>query len=291
MQISELTQNRLSDGRLWKGIAMGEAQRKKRSHAAILAAGEDCIYCAGKRPISSIEHMPPRAMFKRKERPKGLEFGCCKVCNEKTKNADQVASMIGRIYPDSKDLDDHKDIQKLINGVGNNIPGLLAEMYLRPHEQAVASRKFPPGIKGKVLSLEGGLVKQHLNVFSAKIGFALHREATGAAVPASGAVFARWYPNLVVWDERHFPKELWSMLPPPSTLRQGKKHVWEQFRFSCETEKDGALGMFIATFRESFAVVAFSATERRLIEKDCPYPEQLWSPGELVEPSAVHLHR
>jgi hypothetical protein len=37
------------------------------------------------------------------------------------------------------------------------------------------------------------LVTKHMGVFGAKLGFALHFEATGSAVPLNGGVQSRWF--------------------------------------------------------------------------------------------------
>jgi hypothetical protein len=70
---------------------MGEAKRKRRRHAAVLAAHPWCIYCGGIHPADTIEHMPPIAMFDDRQRPRGLEFSTCRECNNGTRLSDTDA--------------------------------------------------------------------------------------------------------------------------------------------------------------------------------------------------------
>ena len=81
---------------------MGEGKARRRAHERLLADHPVCIYCAGTNPASTIEHMPPIIMFNQRQRPKGLEFPTCKECNNGTRLTDLVASLLGRVYPDSE---------------------------------------------------------------------------------------------------------------------------------------------------------------------------------------------
>jgi hypothetical protein len=82
---------------------MSESSAKKRAHSAVLEACPYCIYCGGEVPAASIDHVPPRAMFRGRRRPKGLEFASCKNCNEGTGRADLVAALLSRVAPDAGD--------------------------------------------------------------------------------------------------------------------------------------------------------------------------------------------
>ncbi len=73
---------------------MGEASTKKRAHANLLCRFPCCIYCGA--VADTVEHMPPVTMFRRKQRPKGLEFSSCRRCNHGTSKSDLVASLLAR---------------------------------------------------------------------------------------------------------------------------------------------------------------------------------------------------
>ncbi|MGY4365276.1 hypothetical protein ACVW1A_001341 [Bradyrhizobium sp. LB1.3] len=42
------------------------------------------------------------------------------------------------------------------------------------------------------------------------------------------------------------------------------------------------MAMFLATFRQSFAVIAFAATDRGLLDTETKHPFEICAPGELM---------
>src|SRR5436305_316041 len=114
----------------YEGHDVGEAKARKLSHKEILQTYPYCIYCGGLEPATTIDHMPPRIMFRGKIRPGGLEFPACRNCNLGTRHSDLVASMMGRLFPDDMSEIGKNDVRKLLSAVSNNIPGLLEEMQI-----------------------------------------------------------------------------------------------------------------------------------------------------------------
>ena len=164
---------------------MGEAKVRRRGHAAILKAQPWCIYCGGIYPADTIEHMPPIAMFDGRQRPKGLEFPTCRECNNGTRLSDMVASLLGRAYPDARP----DELKRLLHGVANNVRGLLEEMQVDQVEQELAHRNIPSMPSGAgVLRTDGSILRNHIGVFGAKLGLALHYEAHVLPVPPAGGV-------------------------------------------------------------------------------------------------------
>ncbi|THD78001.1 MAG: hypothetical protein E7812_12485 [Phenylobacterium sp.] len=259
---------------------MGEAKRRRENNAQRLASAAGCIYCAGRERASTLDHMPPRAVFSAKQRPKGLEFPCCERCNAGTKTTDQVVALMSRISLDATSPEGIAEVRKYLNGVANNVPGLLEEMAGPPEWRRAATRRVPAG--QHPLFCGGPLVSAHMERFSAKFGFAMHFELTGQPVGPGGGVAARWYSNADIYESK-FPMEAWDVLGAPATLRQGKFHVSEQFEYACAIGEDASIGMFIGTFRRSFAVLAFTTTGPRAVFDDPPVPLRLWRPGSLAD--------
>jgi hypothetical protein len=66
-------------------------------------------------------------------------------------------------------------------------------------------------------------------------------------------------------------------------LRQGKFNVSDQFSYQwCITEGDRAV-LFCASFRHSFAVLAFAATDRSIFDVETDDPMRLVSPREITK--------
>lgn len=258
---------------------MGEAKTKRRAHAKLRAACPNCVYCGGETPAETIDHMPPRMMFWGKHRPKGLEFSSCRTCNASTKHADLVASMIGRAAPDATTLHEQQEFKEILTAVSNNIPGLLQEMEIGRGGQKFARKRLP--IKeGGFLRVNGPLVSSYMQQFSCKLGFALFYEVTKSIVPKAGGVAARWFSNVERIDGT-FPQTIFDFLLPPTTLKQGQFHVSDQFEYSWRVADDNTTGMFFASFRRSFAVLAFTATDANKLEVETNHPVEVVRPGQL----------
>jgi hypothetical protein len=206
--------------------------------------------------------MPPKQIFDRKDRPKGLEFAACEECNGGTSHSDLVAAMMARSLPSPDGETYQREVVKIFSAVANNVPGLLQEMDLPRGAEKLARKRYgiPEGMHP--LRADGPIPTRHMLTFAAKLGFALHFETTGQAIPPPGGVQVMWFSNLQALNGE-IPVELTSLLPQPLTLKQGRKSVGNQFQYSyAKGEQDHML--FFASFRTSFAVAGITATDRSL---------------------------
>lgn len=257
---------------------MGERKQKRRAHAAVLESCPWCIYCGGDKPATTVDHVPPIIMFEQRRRPKGLEFGSCLPCNGGTKHADLVAAMIGRSMPDSATDAGRAEMKDIFSAINNNIPGLLQEMHVPREMQTAAGWRAE---NGGLLRTDGPLASSHMQTFAFKIGFSLYYELTKKILPKTGGVVARWFSNVDRLDGT-FPQSVFEHLLPPNTLRQGKFEVSDQFAYQWRLAEEERMAMFLATFRQSFAVIAFAATDRDLLDAETEHAFQICAPGELT---------
>ncbi|MFK4507067.1 hypothetical protein LPJ38_26885 [Bradyrhizobium daqingense] len=265
---------------------MGENKLKRRAHAAVLDGCPCCIYCGGDVHATSVDHVPPIIMFEQRRRPKGLEFGSCDACNGGTRRADLVAAMIGRSMPDSKTDAGRKEMKNIFSGIDNNIPGLLEEMYLpREMQSAAGWRKQDGGL----LRVDGPLVSSHMQTFAFKIGFSLYYEMTKRVLPKAGGVVARWFSNFDRLSGA-FPQDVFEHLLPSNTLRQGKFEVSDQFEYQWRFAEEDRMAMFLAIFRQSFAVIAFAAVDRSLFDVETKHAFEICAPGELTKLLNARAH-
>jgi hypothetical protein len=242
--------------------AMGEARAKRRSHAAILKNFPWCIYCGGANPADTIEHMPPIQMFYERQRPKGLEFPACKECNHGTRHSDLVASLMGRVYPDSESDSAKQELRKILKAVNNNVPGLLQEMEIGSGGQKIARSQIPNMPPGAwALRANGPILEKHMRTFGAKLGLALHYEAHHKPVPLDGGVQPMYFTNVNA-ARGELPMGIIELLPTPKTLRQGRKDVSAQFNYSWRVTEEGRHSLFYAVFNQAFAVAAVTALDR-----------------------------
>src|SRR6266567_8895250 len=91
----------------------------------VLAAYPNCIFCGGRISASTIDHVPPRAIFEGRNRPGGLEVPACEPCNSGARQDEQIAAMLSRAYPDATTEAGRQEFVRAMAGVCNNVPGLI----------------------------------------------------------------------------------------------------------------------------------------------------------------------
>lgn len=241
---------------------MNKDRPRKSRLARILEKYPYCIYCGGDTPASTCDHMPPRQLFDFKQRPAGLEFPSCLACNSKSGHAEQVVSLISRIYPDGGSEAHRKELEKLLNAVSNNNPNLLPSLL--PKEFVIHQRLLKMGLAlpkpKKHLSLESPVVQKAFDVFSTKLFLALHFEHTKEIIGHSGGVQYFLFTNLDAVNG-NIPKVLSDLLQSPSFLKQGRRHTASQFFYGHQIDEEAGLGLYFVAFRWSFALCGIVARD------------------------------
>lgn len=240
---------------------MGEASRRQKLKERVIGSCPYCVYCGGIVPATTIDHMPPIAMFDRRQRPKGLEFASCDGCNQGSKRAEQVACLIGRSFPDAGTDEGRAEVAKMMAEVHSNHPGLLEEMQhseVYGEEDVRVLAQAPAG--SGLLRVDGPLVTDAVQRFCAKLALALHYEYTKKIVPAAGGVFVRWYSNYDLVNQ-DVPQHIVAMMGDPRTLRQGTRGVDGQFLYASRGTTTGSMSGHFVSFRISFAFVAIVADD------------------------------
>jgi hypothetical protein len=196
-------------------------------------------------------------MFSLRGRPNGLEVPACDPCNQATRQHEQVAAMLGRLYPDGPSEAERAETKKIMGAVHQNVPGLLKEMIpsQRQHDRFARAGVELPDVAG-VLSCKGSLLNHSIQIFGAKLGFALHYATMGRIVPYAGGVAVRWFSNFeAVTGE--IPESIFRLLGPVHTLEQGKWSAGDQFNYAYAVTQNKCMAAYFSTFRISFAVLSW----------------------------------
>ncbi len=258
---------------------MGEAKRKSRSHQAILAGESRCIYCPGQ--AETVEHMPPKGMFRDRQRPGAMEYGICLACNNGTRGSDAVAVLMALIHPDNTEGSwQAEKSRKLMPIIDRYAPGVREEMSLPGKFNYEWARRARSGLLQKVVRVEadGPQVKAHLGVFGAKLAMALYREHVRVALPLDGAAWCQFALNGGVTQEDLNARV--KILPLWETLRQGQKNVGDQFvyRYNCDERTVIAA---VVQFHRSLWFTIFASSDKKIIEL-FKKPEFLQLPASVM---------
>jgi hypothetical protein len=247
----------------------GAGQAKKLQAESFISKNPFCVFCGGRRSATTVDHVPPIIMFAGRQRPKGLEFAACEVCNHGSRHADLFAAFLGRGFPDTGSAIDKEDISKILRGLQNNIPEVLIEMKMGRASEKLRMRELPTHLRdGGLLRLDGPIASKLLKLFAYKMGLALYFETTKRPLPKNGQIAVRVWSNFEKFTG-DFPEKALDFLGKGKTLQQGKKEVNDQFSYATALSEDGKLGAFFASFRMAFALIAFvSEVDGALKETD-----------------------
>lgn len=231
---------------------MGQARRRQEA-----LRGGPCVFCGGERAATTVEHCPPKVMFRGKDRPKGFEFSACGDCNSSTSQSDQVAAAIARTLAIAIADDPTGETWRLLEGVRNNVPGLLEELPVKSMgEQVRILRQLGFNYSDYRVAKLGPIARRHLATFAAKLALGVFFDVAGKIAPSTTIVETTILTNAILWSDR-IPQDLYKLLSRPVTLSQGKKHVSDQFATAWAGTPDHSLMVVYSEFHRSLAFASF----------------------------------
>lgn len=223
---------------------MSESKQRSRNRKEILEAATRCVYCDHSAP-TQIEHMPPRALFRDKDRPSGWEFACCERCNRGSRGADAVAQMLSLVEPLETSDWKSRQFRQLLVAVRRYAPSVSTELF------GEASTAKPVwfrrnGLLRKAIQLQarGPATHAHLDVFAAKLAMATFAELIGRPVDMDGILFTQWVLN-VGMPEGAFETTL-RIFPAFGQLQQGRKTSGTQFQLRYNSDGRSLVGGLVS---------------------------------------------
>jgi hypothetical protein len=213
-----------------------------------------CIYCGGATKATTIDHMPPITIFDQRQRPRGLEFSACDPCNSGARIAEKIIGFVSRFYPDPPNEAGQEELKRLYREFKRYHPEVLKEMAPPGTQFADFQRQHADVPAGAhPLNARGPLLNEAMKRFAAKLALALHFEITRGIASTSATVVGHWYSNVQAFTGA-IPDELLKAVGPASTLVQGKRNVADQFLWAARHSPSRKHSLYIAQFREAFAV-------------------------------------
>ncbi len=239
---------------------VGQAKRKAIEHRRIRNGELPCVYCGGVVPSAEPDHMPPRILFSRKQRPNDLVFPSCIDCNRGSAAIDTVIAWLGRSYPDVPDPRERAETRALGRSMITNFPEVASAFHsvdqvVTPEQQRQLRGATTP------VNVNDPYVHRCIEFFGAKFGLGMHWRLTGECVKPEGRVYAQWFTNYMAVTGR-IPSDLFKVFPNPLPLMQGRLNT--AGRFEHASARDGVYSSHLAIFGQSFIVLAFVAPSPEL---------------------------
>ena len=251
---------------------MGESALKRSATARLIEQYPRCCVCAGLRPATTREHMPPKALFDGAHRPDKLVMPSCGECNGGTGTADLVASVIARLVYDLTPAE-AEDYRRLAARLRNQAPLIVQEWMEtdNPLHQIVGRvhlrrHGVPVPDDAAIVSI-GKLTIQQLNLFAHKVVRALFFEHFRKPLSNTGAIWAVWRQkeDLIAYG---LPSDMLRLMPNYGALVQGRWSASDAFEYRHAINKQEGLFGFIARFRRGFFVQGFAAEDNSKLPFD-----------------------
>ena len=238
-----------------------------------------CIFCGGTVAANTVEHCPPRGMFRDRVWPEGFEFPACTACNGGTANEDLMIAFLARLSGG-----DQETLSKgagLMRDVHRRFPGLLASMFRRttPIQARTDARRFGLRPKPGQTYQELGIVDipeamhESVAVLAGKLTKGIFYQKAGTAFPSEGGILFRWFTNAQRLEHgRIFVLDaLKGIAAMGVPLVRAGKDLKDQFDFLYSVDESGDLHLLQVVFGTTFGFVTiFSQVPGRLeaIERD-----------------------
>ena len=233
---------------------MGEKKRRRLNRDKILGDNSYCIYCGGVNPANTLDHMPPRCIFRFKHRPIGFEYPSCEQCQSDTRKSEHLVGLFARMYPDAQTNEERKETADYIRGIKNNFPDIVQWLLISREDEILERRNYDVNIPGRLISLGHPNVINHLTRYAVKLTISLHFEETKRVLDHKTNIIAGFFTNAEAMSGK-IPDMARFGLSSAKTIRQGRKNVSGQFDYHSISSEDGALGIYYSYFRGSFCTV------------------------------------
>jgi len=269
---------------------MSEKSRRDRKAIREALLRRPCIYCGGGTPATTTDHMPSRSLFNDATWPEGFEFPACARCQKISRYAETMIGFLSVIYSDPDDPPSEIEKRRRFAGLRRNYPQVYVNLFpskekiakfigdhgwpidpvtnqpIQPVLNRVTGHLTPP-----VLSLDHPEVHEAVRIFGCKLACALHYYETGRIIPITGAIHVRWYSNVQLVEGK-FPEVLHEINKSHRHLTRSKRTLNKQFTYASAISEEKDSGIYLATFRRSFALQMSVVCERGFYP-DVPFGE------------------
>lgn len=223
-----------------------------------------CCFCSGTRATETIDHIPPRAAFTKKQYPKGFKFPACNVCNNKTSFDEQLFAALSILTANPLDglYIPQYDYNRAISTLSR-----LKKFGFTPAKIDSVRRQSILNSSGlPIMNLNGEMIKS-LNKVHVKIIKAILYKHT-RSILSNAIILIKRLPNLSVPE---FMNQLTTSLFPFAIVPDMTQSENDQFIYYMKETETGCYGIFrihqcSAVMFTIFTKKQFSESKEKRIE-------------------------
>ena len=251
---------------------MGDAKRRLKRRLEFLEMHPRCIYCAA--PATTFDHCPPRSFFSERHWPETYEFPACQPCNAAARRDEQALVVLLRCtFRETGDAE-QSEWNKLLDGVRNNQPDILAEWGSVTRNELKHELRRIFGADGDRLRNTGWgmanigpLTQAMLDRFTIKLAKALYYKHNGDIL--NGVLYIH-HIDITKRDGVHeYLQSILLMAPALAEIRRNQRSLAEQFLYRFNNSPEHGVMHAVVQFGDQFIfqILAMSSlAEKKLRE-------------------------
>lgn len=251
---------------------MGDAKRKLNRRQEFLKLRSRCVYCA--RPATTSDHCPPRSFFSGRHWPETYEFSACEPCNAAARLDEQALAVLVRSAMQPHGEADQLEWKRLVDGVRNNQPFVLAEWTsLTRNEIKYGLRRTFGGEGDRLreagwgLAYNGPLTKAMIVRFMIKLTKALYYKHNNDIF--DGVLYLH-HIDLAARDTTpEYMRSILAQAPELAEIKRNQRSLSEQFLYRFNNSPEHGIMYAVVQFGNQFIfqVIAMNRkAEKGLIE-------------------------
>ncbi len=255
----------------------------KPKASAFTAAHHLCIFCGGHEAATTLEHCPPRSLFRARQWPEKFEFPACQACNGGTSDDDLMIAFLAQLDPhgEPETLTKGKGLMRAVN---KQFPGFLGLMFRQSAVEARAKARRlglspAPGRTHQQMGIANVPQATHACVekLADKLTRALYYLHAGCIFPRDGGIQLRWFTNAQLLQHGHIDvlEVLKDMDGVSLPLKRNGRDLRDQFDYLYSVDPPGSLHMLRVVFGRAFGFVTlFSQIPGYLEQMECEIQAQ-----------------
>lgn len=234
---------------------MGQARMRK---LRIQQGNHKCIFCGGLTKAETVDHVPPKVLFREKIWPEGFEFPACLSCNSKTSDNDLIVGVMARMTRDGDNL------TGLLKNLKKQKPKLLPQMVKMSASEARRSVKQLGLVKPAGLTYrEVGVVnitddmRIAVKTLASKLSKAIYFLMTEQIFPSNGGILFYWFTNAQLHQHGYIYAldALAHFRYQTKELKRANSSLRDQFDYRYSVTDDANTHLIQVTFGNSFGFV------------------------------------